>query len=100
MTEKELFIAKIAELLIGLGAEQQGGEFVLKTNVGRLILRVEPNKGEGLGTVVGHFDDRAAAKERVPCSPFDGTWLNHYFAGWTVEAALSHFLSELRMVLP
>ena len=71
---------------------------MLQTKVGRVTLYVEPNRGEGLGTVVGHFANRAAAKEEVPCN-LDGTWLNHYFAGWTVEAAISHFLSELRMVL-
>jgi hypothetical protein len=101
MTEKQLFVAKVTELLVGLGAEQQqGDEFILETRVGRLRLRAIVSKGDGLGTVWGRFDDLQAARESVPCSPFNGEWFHHYFGGWTVERALSHFLSNLQMVLP
>ena len=101
MTDKQLFVAKVTELLVSLGAEpRQGDEFILQTRVGRLTLRPIVSQGDGLGTVWGRFDDLQAARELVPCSPFNGEWFHHYFGRWTVETALADLLAELQMVLP
>lgn len=97
--QRILFLAKAGTVLLDLGAEQQGDDFILQTKAGRLKLRPSDYEGEVLGTVYTRFDDPQAARGLVDCNPFSGKWNHHYFDGWTVETAISDLTYQLRKVL-
>src|SRR5271165_3088307 len=96
---RQQFIARVAAMLIGLGAESLDYEFVLQTKVGRLKLHPTQNMTEGLGTVFTRFDDPQAARQLVACNPHSGKWNFHFFDGWTVEAAIQELAFQLNKVL-
>lgn len=98
--DRERFVRKVTELLLSLGAEQDGDRFTLETKVGRLALHPTENVTEGPGTVFSRFDDVQAARTLVDCNKFSGKWNFHYFSGWTVETAIADFEFQLKKVLP
>ncbi len=99
--ERERFVRNARELLISLGAEQQGDEFTLRTKAGKLTLHPTENAGkDGPGTVFGRFDDPKAARQLVDSNPFNGKWNHHYFVNWSVETALADLELELKRILP
>ena len=97
--QRELFLAKVKELLLSLGAQQEDDHFILQTKVGKLTLYLSENRTEGLGTVFTRFDDEKAARQLVDCNPFSGKWNHHYFDGWTVETAVENLSFWLGKVL-
>lgn len=101
--QRQLFTAKVIQLLLDAGAKQDGGEvypLTIQTKAGRLLLHVTENMTEGLGTVFACFDDPQAARKLVGCNPFSGKWNHHFFAGWCVESALNELAYQLQKVLP
>jgi hypothetical protein len=97
--QRELFVSKVNALLLSLGAQQQGDEFIVQTKVGKLTLHPTENRAEGLGTVFTRFDDEKAARQLVDCNPFSGKWNFHFFGGWTVETAIENLSTQLQKVL-
>ena len=97
--QRHQFIAKVAALLLDLGAEPRDYEFTLNTKAGLLKIHPTENSVEGLGTVFTRFDDPKAARELVGCNPYSGKWNFHFFAGWSVDAALENLAFQLRRVL-
>jgi hypothetical protein len=97
--ERQLFLAKVNELLLSLGATQHGDDFILQTKTGKLTLFPTPNETIGLGTVFGRFDDPKAALKLVPCNPYSGKWNHHFFDEWTVESAMAELEFQLRKVI-
>ena len=97
--QRQLFLAKTRELLLGLGATQNGDDFILQTKAGKLTLFPTPNETIGLGTVFTRFDDLKAALQFVPCNRFSGKWNHHFFDGWTVETAIQELDFQLRKVI-
>ncbi len=97
--QRELFLSKVVELLLHLGAQQEEERYTLQTRPGMLTLHPTANFGDGLGTVFTRFDDPQAARQLVDCNPYSGKWNFHYFDGWTVEAAIHDLAARLRMVL-
>lgn len=79
--QRQLFLAKVNELLLSLGATQNGDEFVLQTKAGKLKLFPHTSETAELGTVFGRFDDPKAALKLVPCNPYSGKWNHHFFDG-------------------
>ena len=98
--QRQLFLAKVAALLLDLGATPSDYDFALPTRVGLLKLHPSENMTEGLGTVFTRFDDPKAATELVPSNPYSGKWNFHFFNGWSVESALEEFTLQLAKVLP
>jgi hypothetical protein len=101
-TERQRFVKKVTQLLLELGAKQDGGEvypFTLQTRAGRLVLHPDGDQRIGLGTLYTCFDDPQAARQFVDCNRFSGKWNHHFFDGWTVETALHDLSSQLRRVL-
>jgi hypothetical protein len=74
MKKRELFVAKVRELLLSVGANQAGDDFVLDTRVGRLTLHPDTQQAIGLGAVYARFDDPHAALQLVDCNRFSGKW--------------------------
>jgi hypothetical protein len=97
---RDLFLAKAKELLIDLGADQEGDGYILQTKAGRLMLHPDDFDGEGVGTVFSRFDDPQTARQFVDCNRFSGKWNHHYFNGWTVETAIADLSAQLRRMLP
>jgi hypothetical protein len=97
--QRQLFFAKVRELLHSLGATQDGDDFILQTKVGKLTLFPHTSKTAELGTVFGRFDDPKAALKLVPCNPYSGKWNHHFFDGWTVETAIQELDFQLRQIL-
>ena len=100
--ERQQFITKVTQLLLDLGAKQDGGEvypLTLQTKAGRLLLHVDGDQRDGLGTIYACFDDPQAARQLVDCNRFSGKWNHHFFDGWTVETALHDLSVQLRRVL-
>ena len=82
--ERQRFVRKVSELLLSLGAKQEGSEayrFTMQTRAG--LLRLHPDEGDtiGLGTLFTRFDDPQAARQIVVCNQFSGKWNHHYFDG-------------------
>ncbi len=98
--QRQQFIAKVAALLIDLGATPEDFDFILQTKAGLLKLHPTENQCEGLGTVFGRFDDPKAGRELVYCNQCSGKWNHHFFAGWDVESALNELAFQLAKVLP
>jgi len=98
--QRQRFIARVAAMLLDMGAEPRDYEFALQTKAGLLKLHPTENQVEGLGTVFSRFEDPKAAKELVNCNPFSGKWNFHFFAGWSVESALEELAFQLRRILP
>ena len=101
--QRQLFVAKVIQLLLDAGAKPDGGEvypLTLQTKAGRLELFVTENMTEGLGTMYACFDDPQAARQLVDCNPFCGKWNFHFFAGWDVDSALNELAYQLKKVLP
>jgi hypothetical protein len=101
-SERQRFVKKATQLLLDLGAKQDGGEvypFTLQTKAGRLLLHPDADQLDGLGTVFTCFDDPQAARQLVDCNRFSGKWNHHYFDGWTVETAIDNLLFWLGKVL-
>jgi hypothetical protein len=97
---RELFLAKAKALLLDLGAEPKGDDYILQTKAGRLVLHPSDYEGEEVGTVFSRFDDPEAARQLVDCNRFSGKWNHHYFNGWTVESAIADLSAQLRRVTP
>jgi hypothetical protein len=98
--EQQQFFKQVGQLLVSLGAEQQGEEFTLQTKAGRLMLHPTENKTDGPGTVFGRFDDPKAARQFVDCNAFSGKWNHHYFDGWSLETAIADLSFRLKSMLP
>jgi hypothetical protein len=103
--ERERFVRMATQLLLDMGAKQDGGEvypLTLETKAGRLFLSVTENATDGPGTVFTCFmDDPKAARALVPdCNPCSGKWNHHYFNDWSVEAALADVEFQLKRILP
>ena len=98
--QRQLFLAKVAALLLDLGATPSDYDFALQTKVGLLKLHPSENHCEGLGTVFARFESPQAARELVCCNPYSGKWNHHFFAGWDVESALNELAYQLKKVLP
>jgi hypothetical protein len=101
-TERQRFVKKVVELLLSLGAKQDGGEayrFTLQTKAGGLRLHPDPDQLDGLGTVFTCFDDPQAARQLVDCNRFSGKWNHHYFDGWDTDTALADLSISLGKVL-
>ena len=98
--QRQLFLAKVADLLLDLGATPGDYDFALQTKVGLLKLHPSENMADGLGTVFSRFDDPKAATELVGCNPWSGKWNHHYFSGWSVDSAILDLAYELKRVLP
>lgn len=80
--------------------ESGGYRFHLDTKYGLLRLHIdEHDQHEGPGTVFTCFENATAASE-IGGNRFSGKWNHHYFAGWTVEAALGDLEKNLHRVLP
>jgi hypothetical protein len=89
--ERQRFIRKVTELLLSLGAKQDGSEayrFTLQTKAGYLRLHPDENRTGGPGTLYTRFDDPQAARHIVDCNRFSGRWNHHYFDPWDVETAI------------
>ena len=100
--DRERFVKMATQLLLDLGAKQDGGmgyPFTLETKVGLLRLHVTENTTSGPGTVFTRFDDPKAARQFTDCNAHSGKWNHHYFDG-TVEAAIENLTFWLRKVLP
>jgi hypothetical protein len=97
--ERQRFVKEAKALLLSLGADPKGDDFVLQTKAGTLTLHATENRLDGVGTVFTRFDDPKAARQFVDCNPFSGKWNHHYFDGWTVESALSDLKYQLGKVL-
>lgn len=97
--QRQRFVTKVAAMLLDLGAEPRDFEFALQTKVGLLKLHPSEDHVGGLGTIFTRFDDPQAAKELVNCNPFSGKWNFHFFAGWSVEAAIEELACQLKTVL-
>jgi len=97
--QRQQFLAKVAALLLNLGAEPLDFDFVLQTNAGPLRIHPSENLATGLGTVFTRFDDPQAARQLVDCNPYSGKWNFHFFDGWNVESALEEVGYQLRKVL-
>jgi hypothetical protein len=100
--ERQRFVKKVIQLLLSLGAKQDGGEtyrFTMQTKIGGLRLHPDTDQSTGLGTVFTCFDDPAAARQFVDCNRFSGKWNFHYFDGWDTETALADLSFSLRKVL-
>ena len=90
-TERQRFVRKVTELLLSLGAKQDGSEayrFTLQTKAGCLRLHPDENRTTGPGTLYGCFDNPQAARQIVDCNQFSGKWNHHYFDPWDVETAI------------
>ncbi len=99
--ERQRFVKNAKELLISLGAEQQGDGFILSTKAGKLTLHPTENTGkDGPGSVFTRFADPKAARRIVDCNPFSGKWNHHFFVNWSVETALADLELELKRILP
>jgi hypothetical protein len=96
---RDIFLAQIRTLLLSLGAEQKGDDFLLQTKAGNLTVHPDPHETEGLGTVFARFDDSKAAIQLVGCNKFSGKWNFSYFCGWTVQTAVEDYRNQLRKVL-
>ena len=100
--ERQRFVKQAVQLLLSLGAKQDGGEtyrFTLQTKAGRLRLHPDEHDTIGLGTVFTCFDNPQAARQIVDCNRFSGKWNFHYFDGWTVETAIQELTYWLGKVL-
>jgi hypothetical protein len=97
--ERLLFLTTVKMLLLDLGAEKQGDDFVLETKAGRLTIYPTADQRAGLGTVFSRFDDPHAAQQFVDCNRFSGRWNHHYSDGWNVETAFHDLSARLKMVL-
>jgi len=97
--QRQQFIAKVAALLMDLGAMPGEYDFALQTKAGLLKLHPTENQVEGLGTVFTRFDDPHTARQLVDCNPFSGKWNFHFFSGWNVDSALEELRYQLRKVL-
>ncbi len=100
--DRERFVKKATQLLLDLGATQDGNAaylFTLQTKAGRLRLHVTENTTTGPGTVFTRFDDPKAARELVDCNEHSGKWNFHFFDG-TVEQAIESLSFWLKRVLP
>jgi hypothetical protein len=100
--QRQLFLTKVTQLLLSLGAKQDGSEayrFTLQTKAG--LLRLHPDEGHtiGLGTLFTRFDDPTAARQLVDCNKFSGKWNHHYFDGWDVETAIVDLTCRLNKVI-
>lgn len=98
--QRQLFLAKVATLLLDLGATPSDYDFALQTKVGLLKLHPSENHCEGLGTVFTRFNDPKAATELTGCNPYSGKWNHFYFSGWTVDSAMENLALHLRRLLP
>lgn len=96
--QRQLFLAKVKELILSLGAEEQGDDFILQTRAGLLTLHLDENGTIGLGTVFSRFDDPLTAVQLVDCNRFSGKWNFHFFDGWTVKAAVDDLSVRLKTV--
>ena len=100
--QRQLFIAKVVQLLLDAGAKHDGGEvypLALQTKAGRLVLHVTENMTEGLGTLFACFDNPQAARQLVPCNPHSGKFNLHFFNGWSVQSAIEEIARQLQRVL-
>ena len=97
--QRERFFAKVKELLLNLGATQNGDEFKLQTKAGELWLLPTPNSIKGLGIVFTRFADPKAARQLVPCNPYSGKWNHFFFEKQTVESAIEELEFQLRQVI-
>jgi len=98
--QRERFLAKVRELLLSLGATQNGDEFILQTKAGELWLFPTSDSIKGLGTVFTRFADPDAAHQLVECNPSSGKW-NHFFfeKQQTAESAIEELEFQLRKVI-
>jgi hypothetical protein len=97
--QRQLFLAKVTELLLSLGATQNVNEFTLQTKAGKLTLFPTPNSIKGLGIVFTRFADPKAAHQFVPCNPYSGKWNHFFFEKQTVESAIEELEFQLKKVL-
>ena len=100
--ERERFVKNATQLLLDLGAEQDGGEmyrFSLQTKAGTLRLHVTENRTDGPGTVFTRFDDPEAARKLLDCNPYSGKWNHHYFGDWSVDTAIYDLSVQLKKML-
>ena len=99
--QRQLFTAKVIQLLLDAGAKQDNGEvypLTLHTKAGRLVLHVTENMTEGLGTLFARFDDPQAARQLVGCNPYSGKWNFHCFDR-DVDSAIEEIARQLQRVL-
>jgi hypothetical protein len=96
--QRQQFLAKVAALLLDLGATPGDYDFALQTKAGLLKLHPSENMAEGLGTVFTRFDDPQAARQLVNCNPFSGKW-NHFYFSESLDAALEDIAFQLAKVL-
>jgi hypothetical protein len=102
-TQRQQFLKKVTQLLLSLGAKQDGSEayrFTLQTKAGLLRLHPDENQTIGLGTLFTRFDDPEAARQIVDCNQFSGKWNFHYFDGWDVDTAITDLSYWLGKVIP
>jgi hypothetical protein len=97
--ERQRFLAKVREVLLSLGATQNGDDFTLQTKAGKLWLLPTSNSIKGLGTVFTRFADPAAARHLVDCNPYSGKWNHFFFERQTVDSAIEELEFQLRKVL-
>ena len=101
--ERQRFVKQAVQLLLSLGAKQDGSEtyrFTLQTKAGVLRLHPDENRTSGPGTVFTRFDDPQAARQIVDCNKFSGKWNHHYFDPWDVETAIADLSYWLSKVIP
>lgn len=100
--QRQQFLKKVTQLLLSLGAKQDGSEayrFTLQTKVGCLHLHPDENQTTGLGTLFTRFDDPQAARQIVDCNQFSGKWNHHYFDPWDVDTAIADLTYSLGKVI-
>ena len=99
--ERQRFVKQAVQLLLSLGAKQDGSEayrFTLQTKAGCLHLHPDENRTGGPGTLFTRFDDPQAARQLVDCNQFSGKWNHHYFDGWDVDTAIADLTYWLNKV--
>ena len=100
--ERQRFVKQAVQLLLTLGAKQDGSEtyrFTLQTKAGVLHLHPDESQTTGLGTLFTRFDNPQAARQIVDCNRFSGKWNFHYFDGWDVETAITDLTFWLNKVI-